>query len=750
LRVLIVTGIYPPDIGGPATHAADLREELVRRGHRVRVLTVGDDTDVRRESGLIRLPRRWPWPVRQAAVVREVFRQANRLDAVYATGLHAAAVAAARLSGVPVVVKIVGDPAWERGQRRGLTRSRFEAFRSEKGGSLELRAMRALRNWTVRTATQVVVPSEFLRDVVERWADGLEVRVIPNGVSVPSLPPRDHSSEDVLRVLYVGRLVPVKQVANIIRAVARTSRIELQVVGDGPEGIELEKLASELGATDRVRFRGALPHPDVLKLLAQADALVLASDVEGLPHAVIEALAVGTPVVAPPVGGVPEVVRHRVSGIMVETPSEHDLAPALAEMRDDPSLRKTLFEGASKAGLGWRFEISADRIEELVSELALTRPRVVFLGKTRVPDGRAEDFDRKMSILANRLEPVLVAVSARWGAARRSGATILMLPDLRPPLLGGLFFYTCGPLLALSAACRSRPSAIVCQSPFEAVGINLLRSVLPAALRPPLVVEVHGDWRTAARLYGSSARRWVAPIADALAGWAIKRADGVRVIGDFTAELVRAAGYTGSIDRYVAFGDFESFIDEPLAAIPNEPRVAFVGVLEANKAVDVLIDAWAIVVARLPRAVLTLAGAGTLDEQLRIRALRLGLAEHIRFLGRLTREGVRELIDGSTCLVLPSLSEGLGRVILEAMARSRPVVATRVGGIPELVEDGINGRLIDARDRAALAAALIDVLSDRERTEAMGAAGRQRVLHRHRDLEFASGIERLADWIVRR
>ena len=134
MRVVIVTGIYPPDIGGPATHASDLRDALIERGHRVVVLTLERR---RRCDARTRARPVAPIVVRGLAGMPPSFvgssRTADRIDAVYATGMHPAAVAGARVVGLPSVVKIVGDPVWERGRRQGLTEAEFEAF--QRGGA---------------------------------------------------------------------------------------------------------------------------------------------------------------------------------------------------------------------------------------------------------------------------------------------------------------------------------------------------------------------------------------------------------------------------------------------------------------------------------------------------------------------------------------------------------------------------------------------------------------------------------------
>ncbi|MBA3738295.1 MAG: hypothetical protein H0W97_06975, partial [Actinobacteria bacterium] len=90
-------------------------------GHSVTVATLWDGAETERSPGLIRFPRRWPWPARLATVTTWLVTNRDRYDVIYATGLHPAAVAGAHLAGKAVVVKIVGDAAWERGRRLGLT-----------------------------------------------------------------------------------------------------------------------------------------------------------------------------------------------------------------------------------------------------------------------------------------------------------------------------------------------------------------------------------------------------------------------------------------------------------------------------------------------------------------------------------------------------------------------------------------------------------------------------------------------------
>ncbi len=150
------------------------------------------------------------------------------------------------------------------------------------------------------------------------------------------------------------------------------------------------------------------------------------------------------------------------------------------------------------------------------------------------------------------------------------------------------------------------------------------------------------------------------------------------------------------------------------------PAALFVGVLERYKAVDVLAEAWRQLVTARPGARLHIVGAGRLETV--VRPLADDPALGVRWTERLDTAGVSRALDEATLLVLPSRREGMGRVIVEAFCRGRPVVGTRSGGIPDLVQDGVNGVLVPTDDAAALASALERVLADGALAERLGAA----------------------------
>jgi glycosyltransferase involved in cell wall biosynthesis len=157
---------------------------------------------------------------------------------------------------------------------------------------------------------------------------------------------------------------------------------------------------------------------------------------------------------------------------------------------------------------------------------------------------------------------------------------------------------------------------------------------------------------------------------------------------------------------------------------PTEAVIGFVGWLLPIKGPDYLLKAMDYIWPEKPETTLVMVGKGDLDVDLRGEALRKNVNGKVKFLG--WRQDIDELMPVFDMLVLPSLNEGMGRVLVEAMAAGKPVVASRVGGIPDLIEDGQNGYLVPPADEKALADAILKLLNDRDRAKLMGQRGKQR------------------------
>jgi len=178
--------------------------------------------------------------------------------------------------------------------------------------------------------------------------------------------------------------------------------------------------------------------------------------------------------------------------------------------------------------------------------------------------------------------------------------------------------------------------------------------------------------------------------------------------------------------------------------IEQSKVVLFAGTFSRTKGVEHLVRALPQIVRRHPDVKLVLVGSGPLESRLRELVQRLGVTESVVFVGRRSHDQMPQIVAAADVLVLPSLNEGLPRVILEAMATGLPVVATSVGGIPELVTDGRTGLLVRPGDEGALADAVCRVLADPDVAKAWGRAGRDVA---EREYEREANLRRYAQMV---
>jgi glycosyltransferase involved in cell wall biosynthesis len=356
VRVVVVSGIWPPDPGGPASHAPAIADFLAGRGHGVEVVTTADDEPSRRAYPVAWAPRRSPFRhVRAALLVR---RAGRRADVVYATSMIRRAAIGSQLARRPLFVKLVSDEVFERAAREGRYVGTLDEFQHVSGGA-RARFLRATRNRALRRARHVFCPSAYLRDVALRWGlDPARVSVLPNPApELPALPPRDELRRELAfsgnTLVFAGRLGPQKALDVLLRALTGVPGVALVVAGDGPERAPLERMSVELGLDGRVSFLGAVPRERVLGLFHAADVSVLPSAWENFPHTVVEALAVGCPVIATAVGGVPEVVRDGKNGLLVAPRDPAALAAAIERFFADGELRARLGAAAPASVEGY-------------------------------------------------------------------------------------------------------------------------------------------------------------------------------------------------------------------------------------------------------------------------------------------------------------------------------------------------------------------------------------------------------------
>ncbi len=366
MKILVVSGIWPPDVGGPASHAPEVAAFLQEHGHEVEAAITADAQPAREPYPVHWVSRTLPPGVRHLATVRLLRSLARRSDVVYTTGMLGRSSLGALLARTPFVTKLTADPAYERARRWGLCTGSLEEFQSAPGAKTA--PLRLARDADVRRAAHVVTPSAYLRELAVGWGvDPGRVSLLPNPApSLPGLAPRAGLRErlgfDGPTLVFAGRLTAQKSLAVGIEA-ARRAGVALVIAGDGPDRAALEALGYG-------RFLGALPRREVLELFSAGDASLLSSAWENFPHTVVESLAVGTPVIATRTGGVAEVLDDGVNGLVVEPGDVDALAAAIGRFLEEPGLAERLREGSVPSVAAYAPDRVYGRLEQILISAA--------------------------------------------------------------------------------------------------------------------------------------------------------------------------------------------------------------------------------------------------------------------------------------------------------------------------------------------------------------------------------------------
>ena len=374
MKVLVVSGIWPPDVGGPASHAPDVAAFLRGRGHAVEVVVTADTAPARESYPVHWISRSLPKGAVHVRTGIEIARRAVHANVVYTTGMFGRSSLGATLARRPYVVKLTADPAFERARRRGIVGGNVDDFQEARAGRA-VRVLRAARDAELEHAAHVFTPSGYLRELALSWGVASDrVSVLPNPAPpLPALPSRDELRASFglsgNTLAFAGRLTAQKSLRVALEALAAADGVELLIAGEGDQRATLERDVAELGLGERVRFLGALPRPRVVELFAAADATILSSMWENFPHTVVEALAAGTPVLATASGGVAEVVRDGENGLLVPLGDASALGAAVRRYFDDDVLRARLREAAAPS-------VAEYAPERIFTELEQTLERV--------------------------------------------------------------------------------------------------------------------------------------------------------------------------------------------------------------------------------------------------------------------------------------------------------------------------------------------------------------------------------------
>lgn len=305
--------------------------------------------------------------LRRIRTVALIARLGRSSDILFVNGMALEAALVNLAIRKPMVLKIVGDLSWELATLWGWTQDSFEDFqyRSHSG---RLRILHSLQAWWTRRANKIIANSGYMASWAISWGASREnVVVVHNAAeSIDTNQPIQSPLKTSFKLVTVSRLVPWKKVDEILSCISRIDGIGLIVIGDGPEKLSLERLATNLGLAQRVYFAGQRPRAETLSMMAGSDVFVLNSTWESFAHVITEAMALGLPVLATPTGGSLEQIDDGQNGLLI-SPEHRSLTDAIRLLNTDSKLRKRLGQ-QGKATARDRFSIKemVDKTEEVL------------------------------------------------------------------------------------------------------------------------------------------------------------------------------------------------------------------------------------------------------------------------------------------------------------------------------------------------------------------------------------------------
>ena len=373
MKILITVGIYPPDIGGPASFVPKIANLLSQNNYEVTVICLSDNSLQDNETYKVkRVLRNQNLLIRWLKTIILIVFNGRNAECIFVNGLPMESYIANIFLRKKIVRKIVGDWAWERGRNKGLIEDSFDEFQLNSH-NLHLEIAKFSRGWTATKADIVITPSRHLSNVVKNWGVKEDrLKVIYNGTRITNNE-FSKSKNKILKLITVGRLAPWKNVNTIIEAVHllknQDLKINLIIVGSGPEDLDLKKQVNNLNLTNEVIFTGQKKYSDIKEYYKSADIYIQASGYEGLPHVLLEAINFDLAIISTPIGGTNEILQDGKNGFILDLekgikPNSENLKNIILEVVNNKKLTEEKKVNAKKL-LNSKFDESKNLYEYL-------------------------------------------------------------------------------------------------------------------------------------------------------------------------------------------------------------------------------------------------------------------------------------------------------------------------------------------------------------------------------------------------
>lgn len=496
------------------------------------------------------------------------------------------------------------------------------------------------------------------------------------------------------------------------------------VIGEGPLKEKLIHKAKELQLEKSVVFTGL--RKDIPDLLNFIDILVSSSTYEGLPMILLEAMAAGKPIVATRVGGNPEIIDDGKTGFLVPAKDPQALVDRVASLLDDNEYSKKIGDSAQeKVKKLYSIEKMLQDTENIYDEL-LTKKRIplkkikiaLIIDNLEVGGAQKQFIELVKNIDQDKFQIIVVALSTHridlLNELTDSGIDVRLINQ---------WGKICIPAFTkLFKLLRNERPDIVHTYLFTA---SLYGRIVAKLIGIPVVIVSErstDNWKKKSYIWMdrvlSKVTNRVLVNAQTIKENLIKREK-------IPTEKIQVI-YNGiDLNKFDSRRRSRNQIRESLGILNGNPVIGIIGRLAKEKDHQTFLNAAKIIISALPKLNFIIAGDGNLRKELESASVSLGLNNRVIFTGN--THNISDILQATDILVSTSLYEGCSNVILEAMATGLPVVASKVGGNPEIVNDGTTGILVPPQNPNALAKAILSLLNNPQLMQSMGKNGRERI-----------------------
>jgi len=361
-RILILTGVFLKDVGGPPTLLKALNKELIKNNYQVTVLTFGKKSEAKKYSYSVKVVcDKWPSFLKSFIYLIKGLILGLSSDIIYNQDLYTPGFTGLIIKKIfkkKLVTRFVGDSAWEIALNKRKTTDNIIDFQTNKySKSIERR--KRTRKRILENSDKVIVVSHFLRKLAMKIGISEEkIKVIYNSIDFLDI---DNDLKVDLKkelniagkvILTNARLTPWKGVDMLIKImpqlVEKYKNIKFIIISEGPERKNLEKLVIDLDVEEHVFFAGRISRELVVEYLKISDVFVLNTNYEGMSHVLLEAMKVGVPIITTRAGGNPETIKDKETGLLVDYRNKKQWINTISQILDNPELAEKLIKNAKE------------------------------------------------------------------------------------------------------------------------------------------------------------------------------------------------------------------------------------------------------------------------------------------------------------------------------------------------------------------------------------------------------------------